>query len=50
MKQKHISGLFKDHNDTKDYSHLSSFLQNQIYRGTDKVKCRRTKGWAAEID
>jgi hypothetical protein len=28
MKQRHISSLFRDHNDHKDYSHLSNFLKN----------------------
>jgi len=30
--------LYKDSGQQRDYSHLSDFLKNQIYRGKNKLK------------
>ena len=37
-KENKLASLFKNDSEKKDYSHLSQFLQNQIYRGKDQVK------------
>ena len=36
-----ISSLLKE--EQNDYSHLSDFLKNQIYRGTEKIKQKKLK-------
>lgn len=41
-----VSQLLKE--DNNDYSHLSDFLKNQIYRGTEKIKSKKLKNLEQE--